>query len=99
MLPAEDKLLVLLLSTAIEDQASKQPIMLLRLIGLLQLASANPSSLVGTLGHSNQAVWFQDNIDAIFQSYGPMGMYNPISPLVLLRHFALASNQAKEVYD
>ncbi len=55
--------------------------------------------MVGTLGHNNWTVWYQDNIEAIFQSDGPLGMYNPISPLVLLHHFALASNQAREVYD
>jgi hypothetical protein len=65
----------------------------------LQLARAHPGGLVGTLGHNNRAVWFQNNIEAIFQSNGLLGMYNPISPLVSLRHFALASNQAKEVYD
>jgi hypothetical protein len=69
------------------------------LIGILQLAGAHPSGLVGTLGQNNRTVWFQDNIEAIFQSVGPLGMYNPISLLVLLLCFALASNQAREVYD
>jgi hypothetical protein len=69
------------------------------LIGILQLAGAHPSGLVGTLGHNNWTVWFKDNIEAIFQSDGPMGMYNPISLLVLLRHFALALNHVREVYD
>jgi hypothetical protein len=69
------------------------------LIGTLQLAGAHPSSLVGTLGHNNWTAWFQDNIEAIYQSNGPLGMYNPISPLVLQHHFSLASNQARGVYD
>ncbi len=69
------------------------------LIGILQLAVAHPSGLVGTLGHNNWMPWFQDKIEAIFQSDGTLGMYNPISQLVFLRHFALASTQVREVYD
>jgi hypothetical protein len=55
--------------------------------------------LVGTLGHNNWTAWFQDSIEAIFQSDSSLGMCTPISLLVLLHHFALASNQAREVYD
>ncbi len=69
------------------------------LIGLLQLASAHPNGLIGTLGHNNWTTWFQENIDAIFQANGPLGMFNQISPMVLARHFSMASNQAKELYD
>ena len=42
------------------------------LIGLLQLAGAHPTGLVGTLGHNNRTAWFQDNIQAIFQADGPL---------------------------
>ena len=69
------------------------------LIGLLQLAGAHPTGLVGTLGHNNRTAWFQDNIQAIFQADGPLGMYNRISSLVLAWHFSAASNQARELYD
>ncbi len=43
------------------------------LIGILQLAGAHPSGLIGTLGYHNQQTWFQENVDAIFQSDGPLG--------------------------
>ncbi len=69
------------------------------LIGLIQLAGAHPSGLIGTLGYNNRTSWFQDNIDVIFQADGPLGMYNRVSPLVLARHFSTASNQARELYD
>ncbi len=55
--------------------------------------------MIGTLGFNNRQSWFQQNIDAIFQSDGPLGMFNAISPLVLAHHFSTASNQAKEIYD
>jgi hypothetical protein len=66
---------------------------------LLQLSDAHPSRPVGTLGHNNRTTWFQDNINAIFQANGPLGMFNQVSPLVLLHHFSLVSNQARELYD
>jgi hypothetical protein len=69
------------------------------LIGILQLASAHPNGLIGTLGNNNWQSWFQENIDAIFQSDGPLGIFNQILPLFLARHFSTASNQAKELYD
>jgi hypothetical protein len=65
----------------------------------LQLAAAHPSRLVGTFGHDDLTTWFQDNIDAIFQADGPLGMVNQVSLLILLHHFSLASNQARELYD
>ncbi len=55
--------------------------------------------MIGTLGFNNCQSWFQQNIDAIFQLDGPLGMFYAISPLVLARHFSTASNQAKEIYD
>jgi hypothetical protein len=69
------------------------------LIGLLQLASAHPNGLIGTLGHNNWTTWFQENIDAIFQANGPLGMFKQISPMVLAQHFSTASNPAKEIYN
>ncbi len=55
--------------------------------------------MAGTLGHNYWTAWFQDSIEAIFQSDSSLGMCTPISLLVLLHHFALASNQAREVYN
>jgi hypothetical protein len=55
--------------------------------------------LVGTLGHNNWTTWFQDNIDAIFQANSPLGMFNQVSPLVLLQDFSAASNQARDLYN
>ncbi len=57
------------------------------LIGILQLAGAYPSGLIGTLGYHNRQTWFQENVDAIFQSDGPHGRFNRVSHLVLARHF------------
>jgi hypothetical protein len=69
------------------------------LIGLIQLAGAHPSGLIGTLGHNNRTSWFQDNTEAIFQADGPLGMFRSVLPAVLARHFAVASIQARDIYD
>jgi hypothetical protein len=69
------------------------------LIGILQLAVAHPSRLIRTLGYNNWQSWFQENMDAIFQSDCPLGMFKQISPLVLAGHFFTALNQAKKHYD
>jgi hypothetical protein len=67
------------------------------LIGILQIAGA--SGLIGTLGYNNGQTWFQVNVDAIFQSDGPLGMFNQVSHLVLAWNFSMASTQAKEIHD
>ena len=69
------------------------------IIGLLQLAGAHPSGWEGTLGHNQRTQWFNENTDAFFQADGPLGMFNQVSPLVLLRHFSTASNQARALFD
>jgi hypothetical protein len=69
------------------------------LVGILQLAGAHPTGLIGTLGHSNQSSWFQNNTTALFQANGPLGMFKEVSPAVLARHFAIAQGQAKEYFD
>jgi hypothetical protein len=69
------------------------------LIGLIQLAGAHLSGLIGTLGHNNRTSWFQDNTEAIFQADGPLGMFRSVLPAVLARHFAAASVQARDIYD
>ena len=69
------------------------------LIAIIQLAGAHPTGSIGTFGHNNRTNWFQENIDALFQSDGPLGMFNLISLLVLARCFSLASIQAREIYD
>jgi hypothetical protein len=69
------------------------------LIGILQLAGAHETGLISTLGHNNRQGWFQDNIPVLFQADGPLGMFNVVSPLVLLRHFAVAQGQAKDMFD
>ncbi len=68
------------------------------LIGILQLTGAHPSGLIRTLGYTNWQSWFQESVNAIFQSDGPLGMFNQISLLVLAQHFYTASNQAKDLY-
>ena len=69
------------------------------LVGILQLAGAHPTGLIGTLGHSNRSSWFQNNTTALFQADGPLGMFKEVSPAVLARHFAVAQGQAKEYFD
>ena len=69
------------------------------LIGILQLAGAHETGLISTLGHNNRLAWFQDNITVLFQADGPLGMFKVVSPLVLLRHFAVAQGQAKDMFD
>lgn len=69
------------------------------IIGLLQLAGAHPSGWEGTLGHNQRTQWFNENVDAFFQADGPLGVFNQVSPLVLLRHFSAAQNQARALFD
>ena len=54
------------------------------IIGLLQLAGAHPSGWEGTLGHNQRTQWFNENVDAFFQADGPLGVFNRVSPFVLL---------------
>ena len=69
------------------------------IIGLLQLAGAHPSGWEGTLGHNQRTPWFNENVDAFFQADGPLGVFNRVSPLVLLQHFSVAQNQARALFD
>jgi hypothetical protein len=55
--------------------------------------------LISTLGHNNRLAWFQENTPVLFQADGPLGMFKVVSPLVLLRHFAVAQGQAKDMFD
>ncbi len=68
------------------------------LIGILQIAGAHPSGLIGTLRYNNWQTWLQENVNAIFQCDGLLGMFNQVSHLVLARHFSMASTQAKRKY-
>lgn len=69
------------------------------LIGILQLAGAHEMGLISTLGHNNRLAWFQENTPVLFQADGPLGIFKVASPLVLLRHFAVAQGQAKDMFD
>ncbi len=69
------------------------------LVGILQLAGAHPTGLIGMLGHSNRSSWFQNNTTALFQADGPLGMFKEVSPAVLAQNFAVAQGQAKEYFD
>jgi len=55
--------------------------------------------LISTLGHNNRLAWFQENTPVLFQADGPLGIFKVASPLVLLRHFAVAQGQAKDMFD
>jgi hypothetical protein len=61
--------------------------------------SIHPNGLIGTLGYNNQTSWFQDNIDVIFQADGPLGMFNQVSPLVLVWHFSITSSHVRNLYN
>jgi len=68
------------------------------LIGILQLAGAHQSGLLGSMGHGNHLAWFQSNASALFRSDGPLGGYNEVSASVLMRHVGAAERHARDLY-
>jgi len=70
------------------------------LIGILQLASGyHNGGIVGAIGHNNRQLWFNENIDVLFDAGGPLENYQPISAKVLIRHFRIAQTLARSHYD
>ena len=55
------------------------------LIGIMQLAGAHQSGLLGSIGHGNRITWFTSNTTTLFQSDGPLGGYNAVLVTVLMR--------------
>ena len=68
------------------------------LIGILQLAGAYQSGLLGSMGHGNRQAWFQSNASALFRSDGPLGDFNEVSASVLMRHVGAAERHARDLY-
>jgi hypothetical protein len=69
------------------------------IIGILQLASGHENGFLGSLGQNSRLAWFQENIEAIFQTGGPLGMFKVVTAPVLARHFGNAQSHAKEFFD
>jgi hypothetical protein len=69
------------------------------LVGILQLAKAHPQGFVGSIAHSVHGAWFAANVDILFQDYAPLGTFNPIEPQMLMRHFGVALQQAKDYFN
>ena len=68
------------------------------LIGIMQLAGAHQSGLLGSIGHGNRITWFTSNTTTLFQPDGPLGGYNTVSVTVLMRHFVAAERHARGMY-
>jgi hypothetical protein len=68
------------------------------LIGIMQLAGAHPSGLLGSMGHGNRQAWFQSTASTLFQSDGPLGGFNKVSASVLMQHVGAAEGHARGMY-
>ena len=68
------------------------------LIGLLQLASAEPGGMYAALGQNNRTIWIGSKIDALFRADGPLGSFVSVSTQVLMRHLKEAETAAKVFY-
>lgn len=69
------------------------------IIGILQLAGGHENGFLGSLGQNNRQAWFQENIEALFQTGGPLGLFKVITAPVLARHFTNAQSHARELFD
>ena len=69
------------------------------LIRIIQIATAHPGGLIGSLGHGNRARWIENNRLVLFQAGGPLAAYNAISANVLQRDLADAEHEARSHYD
>ena len=66
--------------------------------GILQLASAHPGGIGGSLGHGNRSQWVTNNIGAFFDPSGPLGRYTQVSVDTLMRHIRNAQEVARSIY-
>jgi len=61
-------------------------------IGNLQLAASHPQGYLGSIGTIGHTAWFAENSPVLFQHEGPLGCFNSVSNLILMRHFSAASS-------
>ena len=66
--------------------------------GILQLASAHPGGIGGSLGHGNRSQWVTSNIGAFFDPNGPLGRYTQVNVDTLMRHLRTAQEVARSIY-
>jgi hypothetical protein len=53
---------------------------------------------MGSIANNGRTAWFASNADVLFQDDGPLGSFNPIHPMILMRHFGAAQRQAREFF-
>ena len=80
--------------TGIRDSARATAI-----IGILQLAASHPQGYLGSIGTNGRTAWFTENSPILFQHDGPLGCFNSVSNLILMRHFSTAQRQARELFN
>ena len=80
--------------TGIRDSARATAI-----IGILQLAASHPQGYLGSIGTNGRTAWFAENSPVLFQHDGPLGCFNPVSNMILMRHFSTAQRQARELFN
>jgi len=61
------------------------------IIGILQLAASHPQGYLGSLGTNGCTAWFTENSPVLFQHDGPLGCFNSVSNLILMRHFSTST--------
>jgi hypothetical protein len=69
------------------------------IIGILQLAASHPQGYMGSIGNNRRTAWFTATSFILFQEDGPLGSFNPVHPMILMRHFGAAQHQAREFFD
>ena len=68
------------------------------LIGVVQLASADPGGIINSLGYGNRTVWVRANIEILFQAGGPLDGFIQVAPGCLQGHLSAAIKVAKSHY-
>ena len=80
--------------TGIRDSARATAI-----IGILQLTASHPQGYLGSIRTNGHTAWFAENSPVLFQHDGPLGCFNSVSNLILMRHFSTAQRQARELFN
>jgi hypothetical protein len=60
------------------------------IIGILQLAASHPQGYMGLIGNNGRTVWFTATSSVLFQEDSSLGLFNPVRPMILMRHFGAA---------
>jgi hypothetical protein len=69
------------------------------IIGIMQLAASHPQGYMGSIGNNGRTAWFTATLSVLFQEDGPLGLFNPVCPMILMRHFGAAQCQAREFFN